>query len=342
MNFMKNKIKKGLITLLLSSFLLNLLFFSEESIILASEGLLIWYKNMIPTLFPFMVLSGFLVQTGMAAQLSKVFYPILKHFFPVTPPMLYGIIMGFLCGFPMGAKVVADLLENRQITSRQGEYLLAFCNNIGPLYLLGYVIPLFNWKSPSPVLLLMYGVPLLYGCFLPFFGKYKVLKKELEYAQGGKRYEVRAAQYTDKASLSKAGAVPRPSYGLSFQNSLENALHQITMLGGCMVFFNCLLIYPKLLADILAFTPLRTIYENYLYGPFCCLIEIGGGLRVLSTAPLAYQAPTFLTFGGLCCIMQTCFILQGTKLKLSAYTGHKLIQSMIIFFLILFYALVVK
>ena len=119
--------------LLLVSFFANLLLFSRQSMGLASKGLLIWYQNMIPSLFPFMVFSGYLVKSGLAGRFSRLLKPFLGCFFPSDGSMLYALFMGFFCGFPMGAKVVADLLESRQINEKQGEYLLAFCNNIGPL-----------------------------------------------------------------------------------------------------------------------------------------------------------------------------------------------------------------
>lgn len=314
---MKNKIKKRLIELFLITFFVNLLFFSKESVELASKGLLIWYKNMIPTLFPFMVLSGFLVRTGMAAKLSKVFYPALRYIFPATPSMLYAIVMGFLCGFPMGAKVVSDLLESRQITPRQGEYLLAFCNNIGPLYMLGYVIPLFGWKNIFSIFTIMYGVPLIYGYLLSFLPSYRMLRGQT-------------------ISTERSNAPSVESYGSSFQASLENSIQQISMLGGCMVFFNCLQIYPNLLRKYLPYT-IRGFYDDFLYAPLCCLMEIGGGLEKLMSTPIAstYMGLCYLTIGGLCCIIQTCFIIKETPLKLEIYIRHKMVQTLLVFGLLL-------
>ena len=126
---MKKILIQFIFTLFCCSFLLLLLFYSAECISLASNGLLIWYKNMIPSLFPFMVLSGFMVRSGLSLKIGQWLQPVLGLFFRLPSQMLYAIFMGFLCGFPMGAKIVADMLEKEQITLKEGEYLLAFCNN---------------------------------------------------------------------------------------------------------------------------------------------------------------------------------------------------------------------
>ena len=76
---MKKILSQSVFTLFCCSFLILLLFFSQECISLASNGLLIWYKNMIPSLFPFMVLSGFMVQSGLSLKIGQWLQPILGN-----------------------------------------------------------------------------------------------------------------------------------------------------------------------------------------------------------------------------------------------------------------------
>lgn len=355
---MKNGGEKLLLELMVISLLINLLLFSKETFELASRGLLIWYKNMIPSLFPFMVLSGFLVKTGMANKISSIFHPVLGRFFPFSPAMLYAIIMGFLCGFPMGAKVVSDLLESKQISGKQGEYLLAFCNNIGPIYMMSYVVPLFGWKNTGSILAIMYGVPLAYGIFLRFQRKYRTSLGIKDRKKQGLR--IIAAGQNAKASVSSLQPLPFSGeftgYLEGFQSSLQSAIHQITLLGGCMVFFNCLQIYPDLLGRF--FTGiLPHDYRDFFQGALCCLLEVGGGLDLLASAlsrgrevhaalregllpsffflsEYSYLSLAFLTFGGLSCIIQTCFIIRDSGLSAANYVKHKLIQTVIVLLLL--------
>ena len=139
-----------------------------NSISLVNTGLTTWYKHMIPSLFPFMVLSGILLRSGISRQLSNMFYPLLGKIFHLSPDCIYIIIMGFLCGFPMGASIIADSLSLQKITRREADLLLAFCNNIGPIYFISFVSAACPYYPLWITLPIMYAVPLLYGLILRY------------------------------------------------------------------------------------------------------------------------------------------------------------------------------
>lgn len=317
---MKKTLIQTFFTCFCCIFLLLLLFQSKECIMLASNGLLIWYRNMIPSLFPFMILSGFLIRSGLSVKIGQWLQPALGSLFRLPPQMLYAIFMGFLCGFPMGAKMVSDMLDEKQISEREGEFLLAFCNNIGPLYMLGYVIPLFEYKNPWTILGGMYLIPLCYGLFLRYLFPH---------------YFFSSFPLLSMCSF-KTENLKTPTYLESFQQALSSAIEQITMLGGCMVFFNCMLILPQSLQIFLSQTTISSYIPLY-FSIFKALVEIGGGLQQLaciSSIPV-FLPFSLLTFGGLSCIVQTCFITKNTGLRIGTYIMHKFIQSCI--FIILIY-----
>lgn len=318
---MKNKMKKAAVILFLFTSFIFLIAQSSLCIRYASQGLLIWFEKMIPTLFPFMVLSGFMVRSGLSAKLTFMFFP-LTLLYRITPAMSYGIFMGFFCGFPMGAKVISDLLETGQITKKQGEYLLAFTNNIGPAYLLGYVFLLFNEKYIAITCLLFYGIPLIYGLLLRLHPFYRQL--------GHKEAKLIVNQRKEFPPLAHC-----------IYEAILGALQQINLLGGCMILFNCLQIYPqtmiKLLTTLGVFTPALSLLSPVLSS----LTEIGGGLLQFSQYNDSYHSPLFfsliyslLTFGGLSCLCQTWFILEKTGLSIKSYFFHKLNQSILIFFVL--------
>ena len=326
---MKKSMNQLVFTLFCCIFLFLLIFYSKECIILASNGLLIWYKNMIPTLFPFMVLSGFMIRSGLSLKIGQWMQPFLGIIFRLPPQMLYAIFMGFLCGFPMGAKIVADMLEKEQITQKEGEYLLSFCNNIGPLYMLGYVIPLFHYENILKTLGLMYLIPFGYGLVLRYLTRYK------KFVQGKKNPEMILSACSNTHDM-----ISSPDYLSCFQQALSSAIEQITLLGGCMVFFNCLQIFPQIINSF--FSSASSQHTPFFSDILCSFIEIGGGLKRLSgsahifnSSVLLYLPLSLLTFGGLSCIAQTYFIIKNTGLNISTYIKHKFIQSCIyiIFFL---------
>ena len=67
----------------------------------ASQGLLLWFQVLIPSLLPFFLLSGFLIRSGLISSVSTVTYPLLGRFFHTTPEGATCILIGFLCGYPV-------------------------------------------------------------------------------------------------------------------------------------------------------------------------------------------------------------------------------------------------
>ncbi len=292
------------------AFLLTLviLSFPADCLSLALKGLNLWFEKMIPTLFPFMVLSGMIIQMNLTDAFVKILNPVLGRLFRLKSACIYGILVGFLCGFPMGAHVAARLYEEKQINRQEASLLLAFCNNIGPVYFLSFVLPTLSLHKKLPFLLGMYGIPFLYGLFL----RYVIYGKHI-----GERGE---------KIPQKEKAVP--SLLQALDDSIFRALGSIAKLGGYMVFFNLLFILPALVAKYL---PVSSKGSRLFTGFAGCFLEITGGIGLLGD-----QAPFFvlcvLPFGGLSCIAQTYSMIKHTDLSILEYVMHKMILTAVTVF----------
>ena len=84
---------------------------SSLSLAYATLGLELWFKKMIPALLPFMILSGVMVRLKLTEKMSMALFPLLGPVYRVRKNVVYCMMLGFLCGFPMGAKVTSELLE---------------------------------------------------------------------------------------------------------------------------------------------------------------------------------------------------------------------------------------
>ena len=51
----------------------------------------------------------------------------------------YAVIVGALCGYPVGAKITSDLYENHQISESEAKYLLTFTNHASPVFVRTYL-----------------------------------------------------------------------------------------------------------------------------------------------------------------------------------------------------------
>lgn len=291
-----------------------LLVYPEICVKMAFYGLNLWFQKMIPTLFPFMVLSGILVQTGWSRLIGKSLYPVVGRIFQIHPQASYAILIGFLCGFPMGAYIVSLLYQKEELTKQEASYLLCFCNNLGPVFLLSYVLPIVNdsmtdrsfFTAVLPYLLLFYGVPLLYGLLL----RYTVYRQLYSSKTVPDKNRMTIRSTTSNKAASSVSFLEALDY------SLENSLHNVTKLGGYMILFNLLAAIPVILH-------FPVLCQDLLH----CFFEITGGIAGCQSSPLLYLL--LYPFGGLSCLAQTYSVLRPTGLSFSKYVVHRCILTVI-------------
>lgn len=92
----------------------------------ALQGLLYCGNILIPSLFPFMVLSSFIVKSGLADFLGKFMTPITKRLFHTNGVVGTVILLGMSGGFPVGAKGVTELYQKGSIDIKTAQALSMF------------------------------------------------------------------------------------------------------------------------------------------------------------------------------------------------------------------------
>ena len=93
----------------------------------------------LPSLFPFFVLSVLLNRLGLPGYLGRLLTPLASRVYGVTGAGASALLIGLTGGYPLGAAYIADMERSGAITAREGERLLAFCNNSGPAFIIGAV-----------------------------------------------------------------------------------------------------------------------------------------------------------------------------------------------------------
>ena len=283
---------------------------SQLSLQYASLGLELWFQKMIPSLFPFMILSGVMIRLNLTEKLAMAAYPVVGPLYRVRKNVCYCMILGFLCGFPMGAKVTAELLERDRITHREAEYLLSFCNNIGPVYFCSFVLPLLGRKLTAPYLFGMYGIPLIYGLILRHTAFRDIGVHNIK---TGSPAQIRTAELKS-CELPEKKTVSGRMLLEAVDESIRSGGISILTLGGYMVLFNLLNLLPHILLG----------HSLPVLAP---LLEITGGLGMLQGALPLYCLLT-LSFGGLSCIAQTYSCIRNTGLSLGNYVFHKAVLTL--------------
>lgn len=113
-----------------------LLFESKSATQGIKNGITLLLTTVIPSLFPFLVLSSYVATSKSFLILSKLFKPLTNKFFKINENGVIPIILGLLGGYPIGAKVTADLYSSNRLTKNEAERLMYFSVNSGPAFTL--------------------------------------------------------------------------------------------------------------------------------------------------------------------------------------------------------------
>ena len=275
-------------------FISYILIFPKDAILAASNGLILWYKQVLPALLPFAILSNILIYSGYLQYLTNLFAPILQLFFPISNSGAFIMLSGFLFGFPMGSKNCAELLKCNQIEKEEADILFIITNNMSPIFVSGFILNQ-QLKMPSKTIisyLILYLPPLLLG---------KVLLHKLN---------------TYKKGTNAVAKRPASRSQMNFKiidAGIMNGFETLTRLGGYIMLFS-------MIASIRQKLPFSENLKLILTG----ITEITNGIylipETLVHADSQYiLAICFTAFGGLSGIAQTSSMIQDTNLSLRTY-----------------------
>ena len=276
----------------------------------AQDGLMLWFYTVLPTLLPFLVIINVMLKTNIVCHISRFLHPFFGPLLHVSQNGCFAVLAGFLCGYPMGAKVTADLVKQKRISLSEGSYLLSFCNNTSPGFMVSFVI-CHTIGKPSlvvPSMLIFLCVPLLLS-FL-FRHIYSIKKENPFMVSSGFPSD------TNQFSLTV------------IDDSIMDGFETITKVGGYIILFSVLLT----LADAL---PVSSHWWTQGILPF---LEITNGVTMIGHGNLSFPVKyAFImglcAFGGFCSAAQTQCMLSGSGLKTLPYIMEKLAAALATSFL---------
>ena len=279
--------------------LLVLLTHSSLSYQGACQGLLLWFRTVLPTLLPFMLFSSLIVKLGGIPLLIAPFRPLLTHIFKLSDNGCYVLISGLLCGYPMGAKTCSEFLDQGLLSPDEARYLLAVSNHPSPMFLLGYaafgLVPSAAVPAPTAALLLSLYLPILPLSFL-----------------ARKAYNFRPQDNTNR---------PVQAEQASFDTIMMNSFEIMVKIGGYIMLFS-------ILAAFIRQTPALSPFRKTL---FLGLVEITTGIQAIKTTLDSPLKELLLTvsaaFGGLSGLFQTKSVLGNPALSVRHYTLWKILHT---------------
>lgn len=291
--------KKVLSATLLFSILLFMIFFPVNALTASERGLSLWFNNIIPSLLPFIIISNLIIKFDMIQYITCFLYPVLGKLFRISQNGCYALLIGLLCGFPMGGKICADLVIHNKITKEEGEYLLSFCNNPSPMYLISFVLitSLNAEQYLIPILLCIY-IPIIFSGILY---RLTIYRKPFRIVNDNLIYD-----NVDSIVFEK------------LDEAIMNGFITILKLGGYVILFS-------IIAEMVTFLPIKSNFLHYL---LINLMEITNGTELTAQSDLPYKIKILMLipancFGGLSCLAQTQSVIKQAKLSIFHYVCSK-------------------
>ncbi len=291
----------------------------------ALQGLLYCGNILIPSLFPFMVLSSFAVKSGLSEFAGRILAPLTKKIFHTDGCAGAIILLGLVGGFPIGAKGVVTLYEEKKLDLKAAQAVTMFLVGGGP----GFIVSVIGVAMYRDVRtgFIIWGCQLAAQIFLGIFSCRKLVYTPVT--------ENNADYQKQKKTLST-----------SVIEAAESGIQGIISLCGLVIIFSCLF---GLSEDIKIISGLEYLLksvhlpENICRSIFPVLWEVTKGCNTCCMNAVPIWLISFaLGWGGLCVHFQIYALVENlhiSKLKFMLYRlAQGIISAILTYICFLFYS----
>lgn len=255
----------------------------------AQEGIILCVKTVIPSLFPFFILT-FLLTNAFHGLTPELLRPI-RSWCNLPAGSEAVLISGYLGGYPVGAQCIAQTYNNGGLRKEDAQRMLGFCNNAGPAFLFGMVGPMFS--------------------------------------EGWMAWALWIIHITSALAVARIlpGAVSachvQKQSPLTLADALEKAIHTMALVCGWVIFFRVIVQFLNRWLLWACPVPIRIMLAGVLElsnGCYCLQQIENESLRFI-------LASVLIAGGGLCVTMQTISVTRGLSLRF--YYWGKILQTLV-------------
>lgn len=319
------KTRRFSIIIVLFIFLILLTIYPKESLNAAEGGINLWIFVVMPSLFPFFIISDLLISLRIPENIARLFTPIARFLFNTSGYGAYVFIMSIFSGYPTGAKITSELVLSRKITPGEGQRILTFSSTSGPLFIIGAVgAGMFKSTEAGYIIFIchIFGA-IINGILFGFFNKITPKEKE----------------FSNKAFILNNN----PPAGNIMSKAIINSLYTSGLIGGYIILFSVII---SMLDRIDFFSCISSLFKVFMPKSISMFpgiilktsLEISNGCKIISNLPYSFELKLILSsfiiaFSGFSVIGQVSSIIGKTKIKLKTYILGKLSHGLISSFL---------
>ena len=283
--------------------MLCLIVYPAQSAAAAAKAVRVCAFSVVPSLFPFFVLSKLLLSGGVSIPFPDRF---AEKCFGVSGPCLSAFFVSLLGGYPAGVAAVSDLYRNGAITKQDAEKSLCFCNNSGPAFFLSLIggTVLGSVKAG----LVLYSIHILSAVLCGrFFAK-----------------RISAAFHMRQIGTN------RNPVEKHLPEAISESCAALLQISGLIVFFSVMIAIAEEAGVFRPFALIPYFPVPEAKALLCGVLELSSGILQSAGTRYAFVLCAFLMgWGGFCVHMQAKAIWQAAGLRPRNYLSSKLLQGML-------------
>lgn len=295
--------------------LLILLVLSKQNFESVKDSVIIFTTNVLPSLFPFILFTEVILHTNIINILSRIFGKIISKMFKINSNSSSAVIIGFLCGFPMGSKTVNTLYTQNKISRRDAKILLSFVNNNNPAFILSTIGVAVFYNMQIGVILLISHIAssILIGMIYSRIYHTDIIHEDVDFLNSFNEKTNKRIENISSFEIIK--------------RSIFNAFKTLANILGFLIIFNLLFniiftILSKTNIDSNILTLISSIFEVTKGCYNISNINTNLNIRILMVS-------FALGFSGLCIICQVYSTICESKFKLKDIIIPKIFHGII-------------
>ena len=289
--------KRLIISIALVAASILLIAFPKKASFGAYMGIVNCLEIIVPSLFPFMVITIFLTESGYYERIFSIPSGVLSKITGIDKSFCSLFFVGMIGGYQSAAKSVSILCKNNDLSPENASTLLCFSTNAGPAFLISAVGSGLFLSSSIGVILFVASVMSSFSLM---------------------------AFYASKLSKSKVylGRKNNNSLSMCFVSSVKEGCKTITVMCAFIVLFSVAIYLIPDLSNSFSFL------KSFIYG----LLEVTSGV---CTASLEISLKSILAtsaicaFGGFCIIFQIAAICSETNIKIAPFIISRILHSLL-------------
>lgn len=265
----------------------------------AAEGITLCLQVLIPSLFPFLVLTKLLTSSSISRWCERRIGPMVRKLFGLPPDGAIPLVLGAIGGYPTGARVTADLYASGCLDRQSAERLLGFASNAGPAFFFGIVGGILGGPKIAAVL---YAIHLLSAIIAGFLLRCRSVCRST------------GRMHCGPAHCSQ-----------SLVQAVQSSMKAMGLICGYVVLFQVITAFLQKALGLWMPDLIQIVLSGVLeLTSGCCrLMEVeSAGFRYC-------MASGFLAFGGICVYLQTHAVIAYSGLQGTYYLFGKILQASI-------------